>query len=419
MTIESPPLWLQGGAYPAKLDRQALGEMREEGVANALACKVTQRGAGANFTVDIAVGASWIDGDDEADQGTYQARVTAVENASVTGAPSGSNQRYDIVCLKVNDPNAGGDTGDSVTVEIVEGTESTTPVVPTLPDSCLPLAVIGPITSATASITNALIHDVWTGTGPAFAASCRLLAGDRVPVGELRLRAANPDKVNGWAHCDGDEVSRSTYAALFAEIGTSYGVGDGSTTFNLPDFRDRVPVAKGTSFASVGASGGEINHTLTAAEMPTHSHGGATSGASVGHTHGFSATTGTESAAHSHALSGYTADDGFHVHGDANGQAFVGTAAALTGSAYLQTIGNPATDLNIKFPSVTAGSGQHSHALSGNTGGESVNHTHGLSGTTTGVSADHTHAITSAGSGSAHNNMPPYQVAGGWMIKLT
>ena len=52
---------------------------------------------------------------------------------------------------------------------------------------------------------------------------------------------------SGWSLCDGTAVSRTTFAALFAVIGTSYGVGDGSTTFNLPDFRGAAPAGAGTS----------------------------------------------------------------------------------------------------------------------------------------------------------------------------
>jgi microcystin-dependent protein len=88
----------------------------------------------------------------------------------------------------------------------------------------------------------------------------------------------------GFLECDGTAVSRTTYATLFAEIGTLYGVGDGSTTFNLPDLQDNVPLGKsGTkSLASTGGantvtptgniSGSTANATLSTSQLASHSH---------------------------------------------------------------------------------------------------------------------------------------------------
>jgi microcystin-dependent protein len=81
----------------------------------------------------------------------------------------------------------------------------------------------------------------------------------------------------GWLLCDGSAVSRTTYADLFAIIGTTFGLGDGSTTFNLPDFRRRVSVGAGGSGTgtlgnAVGNAGGAETHTLSSGEMPSHSH---------------------------------------------------------------------------------------------------------------------------------------------------
>jgi microcystin-dependent protein len=77
----------------------------------------------------------------------------------------------------------------------------------------------------------------------------------------------------GWLVRDGSSVSRTTYAALFAAIGTTWGAGDGSTTFNVPDARRTVDVGSGGSGSSVlgstvGSTGGEETHTLVLAEVP-------------------------------------------------------------------------------------------------------------------------------------------------------
>ena len=97
-----------------------------------------------------------------------------------------------------------------------------------------------------------------------------------VPVGVV-FAWVTGSAPTGYLLCDGSAVSRSTYAALFALIGTTFGAGDGSTTFNLPDLRRRVVMgAGGTGTATIGNAvgnvGGEENHTLTEAEMPSHTH---------------------------------------------------------------------------------------------------------------------------------------------------
>lgn len=63
----------------------------------------------------------------------------------------------------------------------------------------------------------------------------------------------------GWLLCDGSNISRTTYASLFAIAGTAYGVGDGSTTFGLPDLRDRFPLGKGTNNSTLGAETGSMS----------------------------------------------------------------------------------------------------------------------------------------------------------------
>lgn len=78
-----------------------------------------------------------------------------------------------------------------------------------------------------------------------------------VPVGAL-MPYAGATAPAGWFLCDGAAKSRSTYSALFTAIGEAYGVGDASTTFNLPDMRESVPVGIGTYSAVGGTTHGAI-----------------------------------------------------------------------------------------------------------------------------------------------------------------
>jgi microcystin-dependent protein len=80
---------------------------------------------------------------------------------------------------------------------------------------------------------------------------------------------------SGWLLCDGSAVSRTTYSLLYAAVGTAYGTGDGSTTFNLPNLKGRVPAgldAAQTEFDALAKTGGANTVTLSAAQIPAHTH---------------------------------------------------------------------------------------------------------------------------------------------------
>lgn len=91
------------------------------------------------------------------------------------------------------------------------------------------------------------------------------------PIGSIQMYAGSTAPA-GWLMCDGSAVSRSEYADLFAVIGTTFGYGDGSTTFNVPDMRDRFAVGAGDSY-NLNDQGGVNSVTLSTGEIPAHTHG--------------------------------------------------------------------------------------------------------------------------------------------------
>jgi microcystin-dependent protein len=171
---------------------------------------------------------------------------------------------------------------------------------------------------------------------------------------------------SGFLACDGSAVSRATYATLFAAIGTTWGAGDGSTTFNVPDSRRRVTIgAGGAAIAgpanTVGAVGGEETHVLTVAELAAHAH-----------------TTTITDTGHAH---GNTLNDGGHHHDwGHNNQNGAGAGAGNYGGT----------------------SGGYADPTSTNTTGITINNA--VAATGIGV------AVNSNGSSTAHNTMQPSMV---------
>jgi microcystin-dependent protein len=219
-------------------------------------------------------------------------------------------------------------------------------------------------------------------------------------TGDLKLSAATSAPA-GWLICQGQEVSRTTFAALFAALGgtgSPWGLGAGGvggSTFNVPDLRGRVPIGAGSGTASdatshaLGTQGGNEGNTLTAAQSGVNGNGG-TSVDDRDHTHTVSGNTGGESANHSHGIGGY------------------GGLISVDGS------------LTQISEAIQAG---HTPAIAANnitreaaTLTENVGHTHGISFASSGRSTGHFHTLVARAADSAHNNMQPF-AACNYLIK--
>lgn len=215
----------------------------------------------------------------------------------------------------------------------------------------------------------------------------------------------------GWLLCDGSAVSRVTYHALFGVIGTTYGAGDGSTTFNLPDFRGRVLVGVGGGFA-LGDTGGaatvDLAHDHTG---PPHSHSHNHTGAphthshdhtgaphthshahtSAGHSHSHAHTGAPHTHSHSHAGAAHTHSHNHtgapHTHSHSHGHSHGFTTGGSSGSATRQDGANAVASTththtgttesdstsDSSSASFSAGTGSDATAASaGNTGGDAT-----------------------------------------------
>jgi len=172
-----------------------------------------------------------------------------------------------------------------------------------------------------------------------------------VPVGSVSM-FAGATVPTSWLTCNGAVVSRTTYAALFAAIGVVYGAGDGSTTFALPDMRDRFPRGVGAQVLGATQVGAVLAHNHTATDAG-HVH------AAGAHTHSTTITTGNESVPHNHTYS-----DPGHQHPYGSSLNHVPTQGAGTvfgaGVNDYTTTGLGYVGITLNGPSVT-----HTHTGTG------------------------------------------------------
>ena len=268
-------------------------------------------------------------------------------------------------------------TGATVEFSTV-GTALTALNATQLTSGTVPLARLVAIT--TAEMASALVSQFTNDAGYVTSATASLPIGAMVDYGGSVAPTS-------WLICDGSAISRSTYAALFAIISTAFGVGNGSTTFNIPDFRDKS--ALGTSITySIGTSLG-----------------------SVAHSHAVGTLSNDTAPTHSHSMSGTTASGSSHTHGSFTGTSDSGSSHSHTGGTtgsteppnHGHTFSTGATNINASSTTINEGDGT-SGTVSVVTSISNANHDH--SGSTDGVSSTlaHTHSGATTGNESAHTH---------------
>jgi microcystin-dependent protein len=157
--------------------------------------------------------------------------------------------------------------------------------------------------------------------------------GGIAPTGSLTMWAgAVASPPTGWLACNGANVSRSTYSVLFGVIGTSFGIGDNSTTFGLPNLLNRFPVGAGDTYV-LAATGGSANATLV-----SHTHTATSVVTDPGHRHSFTQINNTAGGA-----GGYGILQGGSAGDDAINTNTTGITVATTNS----TEGSSATNANL------------------------------------------------------------------------
>ncbi len=284
------------------------------------------------------------------------------DDTSLTiGANTSGDPRIDRVVLRA-EPSL-----QEVALAVVEGTPAATPAPPD-------------VTQTDTGVFELALAQVLVGHGVA------LISADKVTSERTFVRQPPPVGIGydwygptvpaGFTALDGGVLNRVECPRLFAAWGTTFGAGDGSTTFGKPDLRRRVAVGLDgsvTAFNAVGKTGGAQTVTLSEGQLPSHAH-------SINHGHGNTGTAGN----HSH--SGTAASNNVPARASNTGGVGGGLQAVHNG-----TDGGD-QDITIRNSS-------HTHSLSINSAG---NHSHSTQ--------PHSGNSGDTGAGQPHENMPPFIV---------
>lgn len=200
-------------------------------------------------------------------------------------------------------------------------------------------------------------------------------------TGEIKIWSTGTAP-SSWLLCRGQAISRTTYADLFAVIGTDWGVGDGSTTFNVPETQGKMIAGASATDGDfdLADTGGAKTHTLTTAELASHTH------TQNAHKHTQNAHGHTQNA-HGHGASSNSTGAHTHSYSRPDGGA---SCTWLSGS-----------DNGALTGRTTGSSGNHSHSIT-------VNNATATNQNTTATNQNTTATNNNTGSGSAHSIMNPF-----------
>lgn len=233
--------------------------------------------------------------------------------------------------------------------------------------------------------------------------------GNYVPEAGFIQASASPYFSSAWYECNGQAVSRVDDAALFAAIGTLYGAGNGTTTFNVPNYKGRTLVGYDTANTLVntmGKTGGSETVTLGIGEIPAHTH------VQNSHNHTQNSHNHTQDA-HNHTQNAHTHTQNAHTHTQ-NAHSHAQNVSANSGGSAQRRDWSSDGDGGVYPQGIstdqTIATNQNTTAVNQNTTATN-NSTTATNNATTATNIATTAVNQNAGGGGAHNNMQPFSTA--------
>lgn len=253
MTVVSVASFIQANGHPAHGDRRWLQALTggRGGVIPRTATftdlKVSQRGAGANMSVDVADGQCYVTGTESSTQGVYHCDNVGVENKTIT-ASNPTNPRRDLIVARIKDVEYGVAVTNEFLLDVIAGTPAASPVDPTVPANCIVLARVAVAANAT-SITNANITDLRNGYA-AVTGSALIGNQQKAPTGIVPCLSAFRPTVGLF---EGLTIYETDTGRIYIYNGTTWAVKK----------TEQVTVALVANRTVVPGSGGQIVWTMS------------------------------------------------------------------------------------------------------------------------------------------------------------